>query len=449
MKRKLSLILIIILIVSTGCRNTEATGSEDATPNEEITSESDSTADTDEAMNEASESDEATASNEANEAQTSGEDANVSDSSEPKSSPYLANVDPNSFEVDEDAFCYSSLEFAGLLKAGWNLGNTLDAQSMDGLLSEVAWGQPMTTKELINFIKESGFTSIRIPVSWGYHTSGDDYEIDADWMARVKEIVDWAIDADLYVIINSHHDNDFYYPTEEHLEKSLYYIDCIWSQIATVFRDYDEHLIFEAMNEPRLSGTDLEWGFDVGNPQGVEALGCISQLNQRFVDIIRKSGGNNTLRYIMISGYAGNPDITIDNNFEIATDPANHMLMSIHAYTPYEFAMDITGYRYWDKSLNTEFAFMDKAKEYFIDKGIGVSITEMGATNKNNLTPRTMWFYFYTQKASSLGISCFVWDNGNNMVGEECFGFIGRTSLKVIFPELLEALTINYRDETD
>lgn len=363
------------------------------------------------------------------------------------SSPYLLDIDTSSFEITEENFTDTSLEFAAKLKAGWNLGNTLDANGMSGLQSEVSWGQPKATKELIDFIKESGFTSIRLPISWGNHTNGENYEIDQEWMARVHEVVDWAIDAGLYVVINTHHDNHFYYPTKEHLDASLYYIDCIWAQVADEFRDYDEHLIFEAMNEPRLADTNLEWYFNKGDAKGVEALECISILNQRFVDVVRSSGGNNTLRYLMLSGYAGNPDLTIDNGFLIATDPAEHLLMSLHAYTPYDFAMNAGGYRQWDKSLNSEFAFMDKIKTYFIDKGIGVAITEMGATNKNNLNSRVLWFYYYTQKASEYGISCFVWDNGNNSIGEECFAFIGRSSLKVIFPDLLKALTINYEEE--
>lgn len=438
MKRKLCLTMAIIMVTFTACQKSDNTETVQTTV---IETQEEMVTDV-----EAESTDEIAIADTEEEADTNEElteDTTMAD----KVSPYLNDIDLDSFDVDADAFTYSSLEFAGLLKAGWNLGNTLDATSTNGLMSEIAWGQPFTTKEMIDFVAECEFTSIRIPVSWGLHTSGENYEIDPEWMDRVKTVVDWAMDNNLYVIINSHHDNDFYYPTKDHLDKSLYYIDCIWSQIADTFRDYDEHLIFEGMNEPRLKDTDLEWYFDKGNPQGLEALECISALNQRFIDTVRRSGGNNTLRYLMISAYAGNPDLTIDNGFEIATDPANHMLMSIHAYTPYDFAMNVNGYRNWDLAYNeTEFVFMDKAKEYFIDKGIGVSITEMGATNKNNLQPRAMWYYYYTQKASELGISCFVWDNGNNGIGEECFAFIGRTSRKVLYPPLLEALVINYRD---
>lgn len=438
MKKRLCILLTLSMLFTYGC-GTSTPPSLDTAPSTPVVE--DATANNSEQVTDNAQTDSTEIDTEIN---TETEPA---EKPIPEHSPYLVDIDTSSFTVTEEAFTDSSLEFAAKLKAGWNLGNTLDATGSMGMQSEVSWGQPKATKELIDFVKESGFTSIRLPISWGLHTDGDDYAIDPEWMARIHEVVDWSIDAGLYVVINTHHDNDFYYPTEEHLEKSLYFIDCIWSQVANEFRDYDEHLIFEAMNEPRLSDTDKEWYFNKGDAEGVEALACISALNQRFVDVVRSSGGNNTLRYLMLSGYAGNPDLTIDNNFEIATDPANHLLMSIHAYTPYDFAMNASGYRKWDKAYNSQFSFMDKAKEYFIDKGIGVAITEMGATNKNNLQSRALWFYYYTQKASELNISCFVWDNGNNAIGEECFAFLGRSSQTVLFPELLEGLTINYREE--
>ncbi|MBO7356989.1 MAG: glycoside hydrolase family 5 protein [Lachnospiraceae bacterium] len=368
-------------------------------------------------------------------------DVEETDIKEASNEPATVNTD---YPVDADKFTLSAVEFSHNLKAGWNLGNTLDCQSYDGLRAEVAWGQPMTTRKLIDYVKEAGFTSIRIPVSWGYHVSGDDHKIDEEWMARVKEIVDWAIEDDLYVIINSHHDNDFYYPTDDHMDKSVKYLSDIWVQVSEEFRAYDEHLIFEAMNEPRLSGTGKEWYFNTGDQEGIAALRNIEKLNETFVNIVRASGGNNTLRYLMLSGYAGNPDLTIDNGFTWPADPANHLIMSIHAYSPYDFAMNPAGYNDWNETKVSGLSFMDKAKEYFIDNGIGVSITEMGAINKRNDASREAWYNDYTKKASSLQISCFVWDNGNNGVGEESFAFLSRKVYKPMVPELLEALTKNY-----
>ena len=140
------------------------------------------------------------------------------------------------------------------MKIGWNMGNTLDAP--DG---ETSWGQPEITPELIKSVKELGFKTIRLPVSWGKHTVDEDYTIDSAFLDRVQEVVDYCFDNDLYVIVNSHHDNDFYYPSKERFEEGSKFIESIWSQVAERFKDYGTKLIFESMNEPRLAGTGNEW----------------------------------------------------------------------------------------------------------------------------------------------------------------------------------------------
>lgn len=338
----------------------------------------------------------------------------------------------------------SSVEYAKLLKLGWNLGNTLDATGSSGLDSETSWQQPMTTQELISYIKEVGFTSIRIPVSWGKHTD-ENYQIDPEWMARVKEVVDYAYNADLYVIINSHHDNDYYYPSAEKLENSKKYIATIWEQIAEEFKDYDNHLVFESMNEPRLSGTNIEWWFAMSDPEGNAAIERICELNQVFVDTVRASGGNNAGRFIMVPSYAAAPDFALSNSFTMPEDPSNRIMLSVHAYTPYDFAGKATGYKEWDGSKNSEFIFMGKLMSKFIVNGYGVVIGEFGATNKDNLESRCKWARGYCSKAAGYGISCFLWDNGAVGVGEENFGMINRRNLEVSFPELLESYELYYK----
>ncbi len=332
----------------------------------------------------------------------------------------------------------SSVEYAKLLKLGWNLGNTLDATGSGKLDSETSWQQPMTTQEMISYIKEVGFTSIRIPVSWGKHTD-ENYQIDPEWMARVKEVVDYAYNANLYVIINSHHDNDYYYPSEENLENGKKYIATIWEQIAEEFKDYDNHLVFESMNEPRLAGTDIEWWFNMTDPNGKAAIERICQLNQVFVDTVRAGGGNNPGRFIMVPSYAASQDFALNSSFSMPEDPSNRVMLSVHAYTPYDFAGKANGYSDWDGSKTSEFIFMGKLMSTFIVNGYGVVIGEFGATNKDNLESRCKWARGYCSKAAGYGISCFLWDNGSVGVGEENFGMIDRRNLEVYFPELLEA----------
>ena len=338
-----------------------------------------------------------------------------------------------------------TVEFAKNLKFGWNLGNTLDATGSTSVLSETSWGQPKATKELMDYLKEAGFTTVRIPVSWGNHTSTNDYVIDEKWMARVTEVVDYALDAGLYVILNAHHDCDYYYPSDAKLESSIHYLECIWPQIADNFKDYDERLIFESMNEPRLKDTSKEWWFDKSDSEGVASIKCINKLNQVFVDIIRSYDGQNNDRYLMVPSYAANPDFALNDAFEAPVDPSGKVMISVHAYTPYDFAMNPNGYTEWDKSKEFEFGFMERLNKKFIQNGYGVVIGEFGVTNKNNQSDRLAWAEGYTRKASEKGIPCIVWDNGATGIGEENFGLIDRKNLKSFFPDLLEEYLQYYK----
>ena len=337
----------------------------------------------------------------------------------------------------------STLDFTKGMKLGWNLGNTLDATGK-GMSSETSWGQPTTTKEMIDFVKESGFTTIRIPVSWSNHTDAD-YNIDEAWMNRVNEVVDYAIDDGMFVIINAHHDCDAYYPTEEKYEESSKYLKTIWTQIADRFKDYDEHLIFESMNEPRLKDTSKEWWFQQNDPEGIASIKTIVKLNKDFVEVIRNSGGNNPKRFLMLPSHAASPDNALNDAFEMPDDPANRLIVSVHAYTPYDFAMNKNGYSDWDGSHEGDITwFMNGLDDKFIKNGYGVVIGEFGSTNKDNLEARVAWSDNYTRLAAEHGIPCILWDNGGINVGEENFGMIDRKNLKVFFPEILDAMTKNY-----
>ncbi len=327
----------------------------------------------------------------------------------------------------------SSEEFMKDLIIGWNLGNTLDAPE-----GENSWGQPTTTPEMIAKLKELGFNLIRIPVSWGLHTD-EEFNIDPEWMARVQEVVDYAISLDMYVIINSHHDNDFYYPTKKNYEaQGEKFFTAIWTQIAENFKDYDQHLIFEAMNEPRLAGTDFEWWIDIGNSRCATAVDIINKYNQTFVDIVRASGGRNLDRFLMMSCYAGNGDYAVIDEFIIPTDTVEDRLMlSYHAYTPYNLAMG-TSYDYveFDKNGEREVNWVfQKIQKKFLDAGIPAIVTEMGCINKGNPQARYDWGKYYVSKAKEYGVVCVVWDNQSNSVGEESYGLFDRTNLK-IFEEM-------------
>lgn len=319
-----------------------------------------------------------------------------------------------------------------LMKIGWNLGNTLDAPE-----GETSWHQPVTTKEMIDKIHELGFNTIRVPTSWGLHTSGaPDYTIDGEWMDRVEEVVNYALANDMFVILNSHHDNDFYYPSKEHEAESVNYIEKIWAQIAERFKDYDQHLIFQSMNEPRLAGTDYEWWVDYNNVQCLEAIEIINSCNQKFVDVVRAAGGRNENRFLLLSSYCGSPYYSLQEPFKLPDDSAKKkLLVSVHAYTPYNLAMgtDMSN-RTFDQSGKNEIDdFLNKHYEKYVSQGVGVIVDEMGIINKNNPYDRQDWGTYYIAKAKSLGIVCCWWDNGSNGQGEESYGFFDRNSLE-IFP---------------
>ncbi len=337
----------------------------------------------------------------------------------------------------------TSVEMAKAMKLGWNLGNTLDATGSRGMKSETSWGQPSVTKELIEYVKASGFTTIRIPVSWNNHMS--DGVIDSEWMDRVQEIVDWALDANLYVIINSHHDNDKYYPSDSKMEKSREYIRNIWTQISERFKDYDEHLIFESMNEPRLEGTSKEWWFAENDGDGLACIKNIVELNQIFVDTVRQSGGKNETRFLGVPSAMASSDNALNKAFSMPNDTIeNHLLLSVHAYTPYDFTMNENGYDTWSSANNKEFDFMVNLKKQFINNGYGVYIGEFGATNKDNLSSRCSWADAYCSKAKVLGLSCILWDNGGTKKGNENFGMINRKKLEIYYPEILKKMVDAY-----
>ena len=342
--------------------------------------------------------------------------------------------------------------FVKEMKIGWNLGNTLDASDCtwltDELKYESAWCGVITTPRLITAVKEAGFNTIRIPVSWHNHTSGEDFTISEVWMARVKEVVDMAINEGMYVILNVHHDVDTasYYPTTEHLDTSKHYLSCVWKQIAEKFADYDEHLIFETLNEPRMIGSNYEWWIDPNNESCKDAISCINELNQTALDAIRATAGNNPTRYVMVPGYDASPDGALNAGFSLPKDSAeNKLIVSVHAYTPYDFALNEGGTNKFDSDNASDVrgitGFMDQLYDRFIKNSIPVVIGEFGARAKSgNVQDRVDFSVAYIAAARARGITCCWWDNNAFIGNGENFGLIDRASSKWKFEEIVTGL---------
>ncbi len=358
----------------------------------------------------------------------------------------------------------SAIECLACLHAGWNLGNSLDSYSSteSASIDETSWGNPEITSTLLEGVKDAGFDFIRIPVSWLNHTdtSTTDYTIDSDWMARVKEVVDMAIDAGLTVVINVHHDgvpgnwldiseaddsNDNYDAITTRFE-------AVWTQIADEFKDYDEHLMFEGMNEIQDGG----WGWSseyTSDPSTQNNI--LDKWNQAFVTTVRETGGNNTYRYLVIPGYAANPSFTL-KYLSIPDDPQEdedgikRLIVTYHFYQPDDFCLNATVNKWGSESGGVSSSecsswgqedhvreIFDEMKETYIDEGYGVYMGEFGATYQGSSYVDYQRYYdeYVVKYAHDLGILPIIWDNGSTGSGSECFGLFDRDTGAVLDTE--------------
>lgn len=377
---------------------------------------------------------------------------NSSGSGEQSEAEQSASVDEINDEFDTSL---TALELTAKIDCGWNLGNTFDATGNSSLSSETAWGNPTTTPEMIQTVKDAGFNAVRIPTTWEKHLDENNV-IDSEWLTRVKEVVDYAYTRDMYVILNAHHE-EWYQPYADQQEEISEKLAKVWTQIAEEFKDYDEHLIFEGMNEPRWKNTEWEW--NGGNDEG---RAVVNHLNSVFIDAVRATGGNNQYRFLMICPYAANCSESALSALEIPED--KNIIVSVHAYIPYTFALASSGTHLWlnDKAscVNDIDTLAEVLDRLFISKGIAVIIGETGAMNryyttqkevpadstaeaetitKANSEYRAAWAEYYFGKFKQLGIPCFWWDNGSFYSGET-FGMLKRSALEWQYPEVLDGV---------
>ena len=357
------------------------------------------------------------------------------------------------FEIPDN----EAMTFLKEMGVGWNLGNTFDA-NVDGaswfrgseLDLETAWGNPKTSEALIVALHDAGFGTIRVPVSWHEHVD-EDFTISEAWLGRVQEVVDYAIGQGMHVILNTHHDvyPQYYYPSNEHYETSEKYITTIWAQLAERFQDYDDRLIFESMNEPRLKDTGNEWYYNPTSIECQESAECINRLNQAFVNTVRASGGKNADRYLMVPGYCAAPENAVNNVFALPQDTAdNRIIVSVHAYTPYAFALQDGGATTFTIGTANQTSdinrFITSLYNTYISKGVPVVIGEFGARDKGgNLQERVNFAAFYVTAASARNIPCCWWDNGAFSGNGELFGLINRTTCEWTYPEIVQAIVQN------
>lgn len=380
------------------------------------------------------------------------------------------NTDSNSKDTAKKWTELDQTQITEAMGLGWNLGNQLEASS-GGLPSETCWGNPEITKELIDTIKAQGFKTVRIPVSYlDMIGDGPDYKIDTDWLDRVQEVVDYVVNNDMFAIVNMH--GDGYYTVDhswllcaEDDDKQTEIKDKygkVWTQIADRFKDYDQHLIFESMNE--------EFNNDYGKPDA-NAYENINAYNQIFVDSVRATGSNNEKRWLLLPGWNTNIEYTAGDeyNFKIPTDngckaDGKRIMISVHYYDPFNFTIDenktaktqwgkyaVKNYDNWGQEdyVDSQMALLN---EKFVSQGYPVVIGEFGAQDKTEKFAdynefRRYWSEYLIKAAKKNGVVCVYWDNGYN--GNMGFGIIDRNSLEITQPDLIAGMmrAINSTDD--
>ena len=337
------------------------------------------------------------------------------------------NVIPNE-DINGDMRDISPKEFVLDMGSGWNLGNTLDTEDVD----KTAWGNPLTTKAMIDEVAAKGFKTLRLPVTWRYHTgSAPDYILESDWLDKVENIANFALSNDMYVIINIHHDDEWIIPIYDNAPAVKDRLTKTWTQIANRFKPYGDYVIFETLNEPRHEGSPEEW--EGGT---VEGRDVVKQYHQVGVDAIRSTGGNNATRKIMVSTYAAGTGDNVLADYLVPNNDEN-VIVSIHSYSPYLFSLagtDPTWGTDADKAqLTQEF---NTIQNKFETEGRAVVMGEWGSTFSNNEGDRLAHAEYYAKLCAERGICPIWWDNGN----ADEFGIFNRNTLEWVYPEIADAI---------
>ncbi len=320
---------------------------------------------------------------------------------------------------------------------GWNLGNTMDGHN-NYAVGETAWQNTVTTKEIIKTVHDLGFNTVRLPVTWG-NMINEDYSIDEEWIGRVEDILDYCIAENMYVVMNIHHDGAYngedmehgwlrVHGTDEEFATVLEKFEGVWTTIANRFKNYDEHLIFEGMNEVG----DVNGSNDAASLAAGEML-RINELNQLFVNTVRATGGNNDKRWLSTPTRFTNIGTMIDEGsvFAVPEDQAGHIMVAAHIYDP----ISNNGYNY-------EYQF-SKLKEKYIDNGVPVFIGEYGFTKNTKKAYQNEFVAWALKKYNLVGA---IWDE--NYV-EKGYAVVDREKCAPIDKTITDAIMRGFYHTTD
>ncbi len=380
---------------------------------------------------------------------SSSETASVVSSAALSSSSAPAGLYPsynlNPLPADNTGMTSTAVQIASHIKLGFNFGNTMEA-----IGSETAWGNPLITTAQMKMVKDAGFDAIRLPVSWDQYANQETAAISAEWLNRVKQVVQYAVDNDLYVIVNIHWDggwleNDITPAKREAVNAKQ---KAFWEQIATQLRDFDERVLFASANEP-----DVEDGVQMAQ---------LDSYHQTFVNAVRATGGKNANRVLVLQGPVTDIEKTDALWNGMPNDSvANKLMAEVHFYTPFNFTLMTKDENwgkqayYWGNGFHSttdternstwgEEALVDQLftamKTKFVDRGIPVVLGEFSAMRRDNLTgdnlalhlaSRAHYFRYVTERARTTGLLPFVWDTGS---------LFNRNALAVSDQQVLDAL---------
>ncbi|MDA6068213.1 cellulase family glycosylhydrolase [Flavobacterium sp. AC] len=359
----------------------------------------------------------------------------------------------NPLAADASAMSSTAVQLAAKIKLGWNIGNTLEATN-----GETAWGNPKVTKALIDAVKASGFNAVRIPCSWNqYLANTATAQIRTEWLDRVKEVVQYCVDNNMYVVVNIHWDGGWLENniTEAKKEENNAKQKAFWEQIATHLRGFDEHLLFASANEPAV--------------EDAAQMAVLTSYHQTFIDAVRSTGGKNAYRTLVVQGPTTDIEKTNKLMLTLPTDSqANRMMVEVHYYTPWNFA-GLTKdeswgkmFYYWGTGYHSatdtdrnaswgEEADLEKyfklMKTQFVDKGIPVLLGEFGAIRRTTLTgdaltlhlaSRAYYLKTVVKTAKANGLLPFYWDEGS--LGDNSFGIINRSNNTVSDTQAMNAM---------
>jgi endoglucanase len=334
-------------------------------------------------------------------------------------------------------------QVASQIKVGWNIGNTLEAPC-----GETCWGNPMVSQQLINSVKAAGFNAVRIPCAWDSHQTNG--VIHASWLARVKQVVDYCVNNNMYAVLNIHWDGGWLeeHPLYSHQSAVNAKQRNYWTQIANYFKNYNERLLFAGTNEVRA---------DYNNPT-TEHINVQQSYLQTFIDAVRATGGNNSTRTLVVQTYNTNAWHGI-NHFWLPSDPAsNRLIVEIHNYDPFDFTLNSSGScLYWGSPYPSQSAcswaqeayiddYYSQVKTEWVDKGIPVIVGEFaanmrsslsGSQRTNHIASREYYINYVTKAAYQRGIKSFYWDIGTNV---NAAGLFNRNTGGIIDQGILSAI---------